>query len=119
MSKFKVTVTRVDEYEIEIDESIWDEKALKDWASVFFDVKDAAEFAKHFAIAWMRNDDKYFIEGYGYVKEFDKNGELKGIPYRKEDGEFGYPLPEEKYSKGISIVAISQDDDYDTEIEKI
>lgn len=119
MAKFKVTVTRVDEYEIEIDENVWDEKALEDWSSVFHPVSDAEDVAKNFAVAWMRNEDKYFIEGYGYVKEFDQSGNLKGVPYRDEKGEFAYPLPEDRYAKGISIVALSQDEDYETEVEEL
>lgn len=119
MAKFKVTVTRVDEYEIEIDENVWDEKALEDWSGVFHPVSDAEDVAKDFAVAWMRNEDKYFIEGYGYVKEFDQSGNLKGVPYRDEKGEFAYPLPEDSYTKGISIVALSQDEDYETEVQEL
>jgi hypothetical protein len=117
--KFKATVTRVDEYEIEVDENVWDKEALKDWSSVFSPVDSVEDVAKDFAVAFMRNDNSYFIEGYGYVKELNKEGALKGVPYRDEKGNFCYPLPEEKYTKGISIKPLSHDYDYETELEKI
>lgn len=118
MSKFKVTVTRVDEYEIEIDEKVWDEKALKDWSATFNDVNSVQDIAKDFAVAYMRTES-YFTEGYGYVKEFYKDGTVRGIPYKGENGEFKYPLPDEKYAKGISITPLVQDEDYETEIKKL
>lgn len=116
MAKFKVTVTRVDEYEIEVDEKVWDEKALNDWSSVFYDVDSVEDVAKNFAVAWMRNENNYFIEGYGYVRQLDKKGETVGVPYRDDKGEFAYPLPDDKYAKGISIKPITQDDDYETDV---
>lgn len=119
MPKFKVQVTRVDEYEIDIDESVWDKKALEDWGSVFHTVNSVEDIAKDLAISWMRFEDDYFKEGYGYVKELDNDGKVKGIPYKTDDGKFGYPLPEERYTAGITIKPISQDEDYETEIEFI
>lgn len=119
MAKFNITVTRTDEYIIDIDESVYTKEALEAWSEVFATVENIEDFAKDFAVAWMRNEDKYFIEGYGYVKEFMENGTLKGIPYRKEDGSFGFPMPVDHYAKGISITPVSQDDDYETELETI
>lgn len=119
MSKFKVVVTRVDEYEIEVDENIWDEKTLADWSNVFTPVSSAEEVAKDFAVAFIRNENNYFIEGYGYVKKFNEDGSQDHFPFRDESGEFCYPLPEEQYTKGISIKPICQDYNYDTEISII
>lgn len=116
--KYKVQVIRTDEYEIEIDENVWNETELKDWSSIFWKVSSTEDVAKNFAIAFMRNEDRYFIEGYGYVKEYLKNGTLRSVPYHDEKGNY-MELPEEKYSKGISITAISQDDEYETEISQI
>jgi len=115
--KFKIIVTRVDTYEIEVDENVWTDEELKNWSKVFHPVHSVEDVAKDYAIAFMRNDDNYFIEGYGYVKEYNKDGDLKGVPYRDENGEFAFPLPEEKYTKGISIKPIDEDNDYETEVE--
>lgn len=107
MKKFKVTVTRVDEYEIEIDENNLDKEID------FPENSEPIDLAKDLALTWMRTEDKYFKEGYGYIKELDKDGKVKGIPYTKEDGEFGYPLPDDRYTTGITIKPLSQDEDYE------
>ena len=49
MSKFKVDVTRTYEYEIEIDENVWNEQALKDWSELFSKVENSEDVAKYFA----------------------------------------------------------------------
>ena len=45
--------------------------------------------------------------------ELDKDGKVNGIPYTKEDGEFGYPLPDDRYTTGITVKPLSQDEDYE------
>lgn len=111
--KFNITVTRTDEYEIEIDETIWDEAALKEWSHVFHSVRNVKQVAEDFAIAFMRNENSYFIEGYGYVREYYNDGSLK--TYYKS-GEGMTEVSDEDYAKGMSIKPISQDDNYETEI---
>ena len=107
MNKFKVTVTRVDEYEIEVDENVWNEQALEQWSKVFWDCVDTEQVAKDLAVAYMRTDSR-FIEGYGWVKELRKDGTEKGLL-----------LPEGKeYAAGLTIKPLSFDEDYQTEIEK-
>lgn len=65
MRKFKCTVTKTYDYEIEIDESQWDDEALKNWSSVFEDVEDLQELVE---VLTCRMDGYYpgqFIEGFG------------------------------------------------------
>lgn len=65
MRKFKCTVTKTYDYEIEVDESEWDDEALKNWSSVFEDVDSLQELVEVLA---SRMDDYYpgqFIEGFG------------------------------------------------------
>lgn len=119
MSKFLVTVTRVDEYEVEVDETIWTNEELKDWSKTFHDVQNTEDFARLLAITWMRTENSHFKEGYGYIKELDENGKVKGIPFKNENGELDYPMPEENYTKGLTIKPISQDDNYEVESELI
>lgn len=117
MAKFNVTVTRTDEYEIKIDKNVWNKKELEKWSKVFHPVSDVEDIAKDFAIAFMRNDNSYFIEGYGYVKEFYKDGKSFKKVFKKNAKGNAVPLTEDEYAKGISIRPITCDFDYDTEIK--
>ncbi len=116
--KFNITVTRTDEYEIDIDENIWTPEEIKSWASVFYDANSPEDIAKHFAISFMRNDNSYHIEGFGYVPELRKDGTVKSVPYRDENGKY-CELPEEKFTKGLTIYPITKDEDYETEVKTL
>jgi len=65
MKKFKCTVTKTYEYEIEIDEKIWTEETIKEWASAFYRADNLQEVAEHLAMMKTRYDDGDFIEGFG------------------------------------------------------
>ena len=65
MKKFKCTVTKTYEYEIEIDEKIWTEERIKNWASIFYKADNLQEVAEHLAMMKTRYDDGEFIEGFG------------------------------------------------------
>lgn len=114
--KFRVTVTRVDEYEVEVDEAVWTEEAIKEWESVFYPLHDTEGVAKDLAIQYMRTDN-WFIEGYGYVPVLMSDGTRKTIFAGSEDG--AKAIPEDKYAKGVSIKPICEDRDYETEIKEI
>jgi hypothetical protein len=115
MAKFKITVIRTDEYEIECN---WSDEEIKAWSEDFFNAQTQEDIAKQFAVDFMRNEEKYFIEGFGYVKEFNSNNDLKTVWMHDEGGETRI-LREDEYTKGISIRPISQDEDYETEVEII
>lgn len=65
MKKFKCTVTKEYEYEIEFDENTWDEEELKSWSGVFTDVENLQELAEILAEYKTRYDAGEFIEGFG------------------------------------------------------
>lgn len=69
MRKFKVTVTRTDEFEISIDENRIDENLITDFEGCMFNLgKDKIrKLAEHIG---SNSVDNYnlFIEGIGYVK---------------------------------------------------
>lgn len=65
MKKFKCTVEKTYTYEIEFDETIWNEQALKDWSSVFTDVDDLSELAIILAKYKTTYEAGEFIEGFG------------------------------------------------------
>lgn len=112
MAKFKVTVVRTDEYEIEVDENIWTECEIKEWGNTFWGGSSLRDVASALGIAWMKEGRAFFKEGFGYVRELDSNGNPNSIPYKDESGNYSN-MPDEKYAKGLSIKPISEDEDYE------
>lgn len=111
MKKFKCTVTRIDEYEIEIDETVIDKKYMEDFRSVFYPFFDLEEHAEHLAQVSARFGSGGFIEGYGMVK---RNGEIS-YPYNTKE----YEGKVNKEDIPINIKVISEDDDCEVEVEEI
>ena len=115
MKKFKCTVTRTDEYEIEIDENIINEEWMEHFRSYMYDFDELSEHAEHLAQFQARlGSEQDFIEGYGYVT---RDGEL---PYSHEDfDKNGNWLPEAERRQptpGINIKIISEDNECDLQI---
>lgn len=110
MRKFKCTVTRVDEYEIEIDENILDDEFLKHYAEYFYDYETIEEHAENLAQYQARFGDA-FMEGYGVIK---KNGK---IPYPYNQDKYKDKVDENKL--GVNIKIISEDYDCDVETEEV
>lgn len=72
MKKYKVTVTRVTEYEVEVDENIYTEEARKDWERIFWDLEGdepTEAFARGLAEQSIRLGVNDFIEGFSRVME--------------------------------------------------
>lgn len=108
MKKFKVTVIREDEYEIEFDEEIFNKKFIEDFKEVFYNFDSLEEHAEHIALHRARFGQK-FIEGYG-------------IPFVSGRKPLIYGDKEEKQvAYGLNINIISEDDfDYmDIEVKEI
>lgn len=93
MKKFKCTVTREYEYEIEFDENVWTEDELKDWSRYFTNVSDLEDLAEELALRKTKYDAGEFIEGFGIPMI---NGEK---PYV-----FGNPNPDIEESVNINII---------------
>ena len=118
MKKFRCTVTRTDEYIIELDEKVLDEEWMKNFAEYMYSFNTLEEHAEHIAQYQARlGSDYVFIEGYGYVK---RNGEL---PYGSEDFDSkGNWLPEDQRrqpAEGINIVIVNEDSDCEIETEEL
>lgn len=118
MKKFKCTVTRTDEYEIEIDENIINEEWMEHFRSYMYDFDELSEHAEHLAQFQARfGSEQDFIEGYGYVTRDGK------LPFSHEDyGKDGKILPEterRQQALGLNIKIISEDDGCDVEIEEV
>lgn len=108
MKKFKCTVTRVDEYEVEFDENVIDKEWMNDFASFMYEFDTLEEHAEHLAQYEARIGNS-FIEGYGVVKR---------------NGRFPYPYDTEEHKdtckeNGINIKVVSEDDDCDVEVEEL
>lgn len=117
MKKFKCTVTRVDEYKIEIDENIINDEWMEHFRSYMYDYYELSEHAEHLAQFQARIGDQDFIEGYGHVK---RNGKLL---YSREDyDESGKRLPESECRQpapGINIKVVSEDNDCEVDVEEV
>ena len=111
--KTLLEVTRIDEYEIEIDEQVWDKQALKDWGDVFWKMNDLEDLAKAVAIAVMRYGLGKYMEGFGRVKQVRKNG-LEITQYEKDDnGEYQVI---KDFTKGLLVIVHNEDEDYSASV---
>jgi len=104
MKKFNCEVTRVDTYEITLDETVLDKEWMNHFKRYFYNIDDLQGHAENIAQFRARFGDR-FIEGYG-------------VPL--VDGKVPYYANEKEVNKGISIRVISEDDDadvYSTEVQ--
>ncbi|MEO8532832.1 MAG: hypothetical protein ABI441_03745 [Flavobacterium sp.] len=117
IKKYKVEVTRVDEYEIEIDDAIYTDDVIEQWSEIFFNTDEDTrqeDFAKHLASGITSAGIKEVLEGFGYVKQKHHNtsdGDI--LPQYTSQLK---KVTEEEYSPGILVNIISHNDDYTTEI---
>lgn len=102
IKKFKVEVTRTDEYLVEIDEEIYNKKWRMEFAEVFWPLESTADIAQDLAANQMIHGQKFW-EGYGYVKE---------------KGKLWFPHHDKKPTEGLNIERISSED-YDFDVEEV
>lgn len=71
MTKYKVKVTRIEEYIITVDETLWTEKNMKKYSDVITEVLDLEDIASEAAIQQFNNT---YIELKGVeIEELDKS----------------------------------------------
>ena len=121
MKKFKVTVTRTTEYEVEVDETLWSAEEREKWQRTFWDLNPtsyegenpdeeaAAEFAAALAEQSARLGCNQFIEGFGMCAQ---------------DKEYADAWNKMEHSSGTNLCTnglyIREDyDDVESEIEEI
>lgn len=102
MKKFKVTVFREDEYEVELDENVLDKDWMDNFNQYFFDMDTLEEHAEHLAQMKARFGGS-FMEGYGHIMI---NGRK---PIGINDG----------VNKGVNIKIVSEDENTDTDVYEI
>ena len=79
MRKFKVTVTRTVDYEVEVDETVYTDEARKGWEETFWrlDPDDNSEaFACALAEQSVRLGVNEYIEGFGCVVQDKDQAEI-------------------------------------------
>lgn len=111
--KLKVQANREDEYIIEFDESLIDEKHLAQYGQYFHEVGSIEEYAEELAYAIIRNGTGRFMEGFGYIKMYNQNG----VHIKCYDGIM--PIAEEQYVKGIKVTVIAHDEEYYFNVEEL
>src|ERR1044072_6890973 len=104
MAKFNITLTRIDEYEVHVDETIWTPDKITEWASYFYPTSDAEELAKHLSLAVMNEGSASgFMEGFGFVKTYNPDGSVK-----PQYGQGFKKVEQADYTEGLSIRIISE-----------
>lgn len=103
MKKFRCTVTRVDEYVIELDETKMTPEWMAEFTQTMYDFETLDEHAKHLAQHRSRFPDQTFFEGYG-------------VP--RINGEVPYGAHKSEVDPGINIRVISEDSDIEVEVEE-
>ncbi|MEZ0182629.1 hypothetical protein AB9T89_10315 [Flavobacterium oncorhynchi] len=117
IQKYKVEVTRVDEYEIEIDDAIYTDEFIEQWSESFFETDEGSrkeDFAKHLAGAITSGGKAEPLDGFGYVKQKFHSSKEGDLLFQVKSGM--QKVTEEDYSPGLFVNIISYDDDYQTEI---
>lgn len=114
MQKFKVTITRIDEYEISIDETVWTPEELKNWSKSFYPTENTKELAKHVAGAIFHSGSgDGFMEGFAIVKQLrNDNTPMFQMHHGKK-------VLEEDYTKGLLAKIIDENEDIEFEVEEI
>ena len=103
IKRFNVTVTRTDEYIVEIDEEIYNEEWQENFERYFYSLDDGLEsIAEDIATFRARFGERY-QEGYGRIIE---------------DSTILECLKEE-YAEGLNIIVKSEDEEVDTDVEQL
>lgn len=116
IKKYTVEVTRVDEYEIEIDTDVWNQELIQQFNDSIYESENAEDIAKHLAVSISSQGKAEWMEGFGYVKQRF---------HRMEDGELfdqyksgRVKVSEDDYYPGLKVEINAYDEDLVAEIFK-
>ena len=117
LKKFRVEVVRTDEYEIEIDDSVYTDEFIEQWSESFQDTEEDSrqqDFVKHLAGSITCTGKKEFLEGFGFIKQRFHSMDTDDFLTQYSKG--FTKVTEEEYSPGIKVEIINYDEDYEIEI---
>ena len=107
--KYKVEVTRIDVFEVEIDEAIWNKEELESFSKTFWEVKDSKMLAEKIAVEISRDgSDSEYFEGFGCIQMLNYNGS------KRTCFSGSTILSEDEVTKGIQVRIVSEGEDIDT-----
>lgn len=102
MKTFKCTVTRTDEYEIQLDETKMTPEWMTEFAESMYSFSSLKEHAQHLAQLRARFPEQSFFEGYG-----------SSIPTWQDT------IRVIEVEPGVSIKVVSEDDDINVDVEEV
>lgn len=102
--KFRIEVTRTDEYIIEIDDEIYNNDWIADFEQTMYPLDDGIESIAKDIAQFRARVGKRFQEGYGCISE---NGCMTSS------------LNQEDYAEGIDITVESEDDDIQFDVDEL
>lgn len=107
--KYKVEVTRIDVFEVEIDEAIWNKEELESFSKTFWDISNSAHLAESIAkeVACQGSGNEYF-EGFGCIQMLNYDGS------KRTCFSGSTILNEDEVTKGIQVRILSEGEDIDT-----
>ncbi|MBS1684741.1 MAG: hypothetical protein JSS76_08305 [Bacteroidetes bacterium] len=105
MPKFRVEVTRRDEFIVEIDPSVYTDQQIKEFRESFYPAKDYHDIAKYVGVACSQDRLNDFHEGFGRI-DVRYEGEIS----ERREGEY--------YAEGI-VVEAEYECDIETDITEI
>jgi len=100
MKKFKCTVERTYDYEIEFDETVWTPDELKNWSTVFATVDSLENLAEILA---------------GYKPDYESGEFIEGFGIPMINGKEPFVFKNEEINKDININILSTDQSVDVE----
>lgn len=108
MKKFKFKATKVIDFEVEIDESVWNEEKITKWSETFYDANNIDDIAEMLAILFIDNggEEGECLEGFG-------------VPMIDQSVPFPYNLTAEGYKKVSTDISINKISEHKITLEKV
>ena len=108
IKKYTVEVTRVDEYQIDIDTDVWNEEMIAEFDNYIYKSEDYEDIVIHLSKSISHQGKAQAMEGFGFVKQRFHRME-PGESFTQRDSK-GFPLEESDYTKGLSVNIISYEE---------
>lgn len=114
IKKYNVEVVRTDEYEIEVDETIWTQEAIDLWSETFFEAENVDDLVKYLSEALSQKEEPGYMEGFGFVKQ--KYAGNEDSPFVIQTRNEKYIVQDHEYTNGLVVNIISKKDQIESEV---